>query len=119
MVEVFRDQFHVEVIGGNDWVARVVGFGDLGKEVNGRGVWRAENKVRGGRRKTEGGDEIVDHGGHSLLVARHEVGGQRAIEGSVLKLVESFSRVCVYTYIYSAHTLTYPHEYTHFFRSNS
>lgn len=35
------------------------------------------------------GDEVMDSGGHNLLVAKREVGGKKAI-GDVLKLAECF-----------------------------
>lgn len=96
-VEVFREQFRQVFTSRDNEVARVVELVVLGKKVNGRCMWGADNVIGSGGRDIGGGDEVMDSGGHSLLVVRHRVGRQRAIEVGFFEVGRGFSFVEVCT----------------------
>lgn len=74
---------------------------DFRKEVDGGRAWRADNKVACGESETEGGNEVMDSGGQSLLEAGRGVVRQRSIKAGILKLSESFCFVR-----YACHPIT-------------
>lgn len=96
-VEVFREQFRQVFTSRDNEVARVVELVVLGKKVNGRCMWGADNVIGSDGRDIRGGDEVMDNGGHSLLVVRHRVGRQRAIEVGFFEVGRGFSFVEVCT----------------------
>lgn len=84
-------------LGRDDGMDRVVGLVHFGEEEDGVCVWNANNDVSRDGKWTRSENRDVGIGEHSLLVVGRRVGGQRAIEGGILKLVESFNFIVVRT----------------------